>query len=163
MKTNYNNLLSEKVSEIILTMRQIFKGINNNIYNELTEEYEEEMLGLCRLVPKNWSRGVYYSFCVFMEVIDAIDWEKIATTIEKYPVARIWFDVDTFKLFKDKIIGRSEYPDDIKKRVMAITERFFPVFQGVNELIKNPTPYMNRFVLLRKLEHENENILKQLI
>ena len=144
-------------------MRQIFKGINNKIYNSLTEEYEEEMVGLCRLIPSDWSHGVYNSFCICVDILDIIPWGKIAEIVDKYPLARDWFDIDTFKLFKNKIIARSKYPDEVKKRVLSLSERFFPVFQGVNELIKNPTPYLQRFTLLQQIEHENNDILKDCI
>ena len=160
MTTNYNIMLGEKVAEIIVVMRQIFKGINNRIYNTLTEEYEEEMVGLCRLIPADWSRGVYHSFCIFMDIMDIVPWSKISAIVDKYPMSRDWFEMDTFKLFKNKIILRSKYPDDVKKRVLVLAERFSPVFQGVNELIKNPTPYLQRFTLLQQIEHENDDILK---
>lgn len=162
-KINYSKLLEEKIREIIMTMRQIFNGIENKIYNSLTEEYEEEIIGLCRLIPSDWSQGVYSSFAVFMDVIDAIDWSKIATTINKYPKARIWFDVDVEALFKNFLVERTQYSDHVKSSVLQICEKFKPIFNGVNIMIKNPSPLLNRISLLKQISQENADILKELI
>ena len=158
-KTNYTKLLEEKVKEIILTMRQMFKNIDNHIYNQLTEEYEEELLGLCRLIPSDWSEGVYASFSVFMDVIDAMDWSKIATTINKYPKARIWFDVDVEQVFKNFLVERTQYSNSVKASVLKICEKFKPIFEGVNAMIKNPTPLLHRITLLRQTTQEHADIL----
>ena len=158
-KTNYATLLESKISEIIMVMRQMFKNINNNIYNQLTEEYEEELLGLCRLIPSDWSEGVYASFSVFMDVIDAVDWSKIANTIDKYPKARIWFDIDVEKVFNNFLIERTQYSNGVKQSVLKICEKFKPIFEGVNEMIKNPTPLLHRITLLQQTSQEHADIL----
>lgn len=161
-KPNYKLMLDNKIKEIIMIMRLMFKNIDNNIYNQLTEEYEEELLGLCHLIPSNWSEGVYSSFSVFMDVIDAIDWTKIATTINNYPKARIWFDIDVEQTFRNFLIERTHYSNSVKKSVLKICEKFKPIFDGINIMIKNPTPLLQRITLLRQTTQENADILNSL-
>lgn len=162
-KTNYTILLEDKIKEIVMIMRQMFKNIDNNIYNQLTEEYEEELLGLCRLIPSDWSKGVYASFSVAMDVIDSVDWSKIATTIDKHPEARIWFDIDVEQTFRNFLIERTHYSNKIKASVLKICQKFKPIFDGLNIMIKNPTPLLHRITILRETTQEHADILNKIM
>ena len=159
---DYNKLLENKIREIIMVMRQIFKNIENDIYNQLTEEYEEELIGLCRMIPKDWSHGVYSSFAVFMDVVDAIDWSKIAKTINNHPNCRLWFDIDVEQMFNNFLVERTHYSNSVKASVLKICKKFKPIFEGINILIKNPSPLLTRISTIRMLTQENSDILKEL-
>ena len=159
MAVNYNELLAKKVREIVFNMRQIFKGIDNHIYNQLTDEYEEELVGLCRLIPTDWSRGVYSSFGVAWDVIDAIDWKKIASAIDKYPQARLWFDIDVRKVFDNFVLERTHYSPSVKSSVMKICDKFSPIFEGINVMIKNPAPLLSRISVIQQVSLEYGDVL----
>ena len=163
-KVNYTQLLKNKVRELMRFMRAIYKGINNNIYEQLNEEYEEEMTVLIGMVPSDWCVGLHDSLNLVWDIAKSINVTKLADSVERHGRARFWFSINSFDIFyKNFVLKNEDISAQEAKATKNILDKLLPVFGAIDELVSRPEPYLRRIALLYEQQNDNNNILKGLM
>ena len=160
-KLNYTQLLKNKVRELMKFMRAVYKGINNSIYEQLNEEYEEEMVILIGMVPSDWCIGLHDSLDLVWDIVKTVNITKLADAVEKHGRARFWFSINSFNLFyKNCVLKNETVSAQEAKATKNILDKLIPVFNAIDEIVACPEPYLRRIALLYEEQNDNNNILK---
>ena len=163
MSLPYKKLLKEKIANIIGFLRSTYKDIDKNIYNQLGEEYEEEMLILAGMIPNDWIGGFYDSLEMVLDLVKCLDVSKLAETVERHSKARLWFTIDSHEIFMNQCVLNKGWGRQAEVAVANICKKFDPIFKAVDKLMANPGPVLKRIAILAAESHENNDILNNLM
>ena len=159
----YKSLLKERISSIVSFLRNTFKDIDKNIYNQLSEEYEEELLVLAGMIPKDWIGGFYDSLEMALDLFTCLDVDKLARVVEKHSKARLWFAIDSYSIFMNQCVIGKGFGRQAEMAVANICNKFRPIFNAVDKLFAHPNNVLKRIAVVAAESHENDNILDGLM
>ncbi len=157
--SEYKTKLKNKISIIFSFLREIFKGIDNRIYEQLNEEYEEEMLILAGMIPNDWIAGFYESLEMFFDLTACVNVRKLANAVIKHNKARIWFNINSHDIFMNNCVYGKGWSPDAVKAVENICIKFKPIFNAIDKLFSNPNNVLSRVADITENSNENEDIL----
>ena len=163
MTQSYKQLLKDRISEIFNFLRSTFKGIDKNIYEDLSEEYEEEMLMLAGMIPNDWIGGFYDSLTMVIDLTKCLNVSKLAETVERHAKARLWFSIDSYSIFMNQCVLGKGWGRQAEIAVGNICNKFRPIFNAVDKLFSNPNGVLKRVAAITGETNENTNILDDLM
>ena len=163
MSLPYKQLLKEKIASIFSFLRSTFKDIDKDIYNQLNEEYEEEMLILAGMIPNDWIGGFYDSLAMVLDLACCVDVAKLADAVEKHNKARLWFSIDSYTIFMNQCVLGKGWGRQAEIATGNICKKFKPIFNAVDKLFSNPSGVLKRIATIASETEENSNILGNLM
>lgn len=163
MSSSYKTLLKSKISSIISFLRNTFKDIDKNIYNQLNEEYEEELLIMAGMIPSDWIAGFYDTIDMVIDIVTCIDVNKLSNVVNKHSKARLWFTIDSQSIFMNQCVIGKGWGRQAEIAVGNICKKFAPIFEAVDKLMANPGNVLKKIAIVASETNENENILDGLM
>ena len=163
MSLPYKQLLKDKIASIFTFLRSTFKDIDKDIYNQLNEEYEEEMLMLAGLIPNDWIGGFYDSLTMALDLAGCVNVPKLAETVEKHSKARLWFSIDSYSIFMNQCVLNKGWGRQAEIATGNICKKFMPIFNAIDKLFANPNAVLKRIATIASGTEENSNILGNLV
>lgn len=163
MSSQFKTQLKNKISIIFTFLRNTFKDIDKDIYNQLNEEYEEELLILAGMIPSDWISGFYDTLEMVIDIASCIDVKKMADVIENHEKARLWFPIDSYELFMNNCVIDKGWGKQAEKAVENICNKFRPIFNAIDKLFANPNKVLRRISNFVSKTDENNDILNNLI
>lgn len=161
---NYKQLMTTKIKNVFNFLREVYKGIDNNIYESLNEEYEEELIALACLIPNDWMAGFYDSVDLVYDLFFCIDVSVLSDVVAKHSKARIWFNVDSYRVFLNNFIINKGYGSQVEKALTNVCNKLKPVFSAVDKLIANPNGVLQKIAMIASNNNnENNNVLNSFI
>jgi len=162
-KIDYKKEIKKKISILFDFLRNVYKGVDNEVYEDLNEEFEEELLILASLIPKDWISGFYDSVDLVFDLVKCIEPRKLADTISKHSKARLWFSIDSYNLFLCNFIYDKGYTKQTEKAIANICDKFKPIFKAVDKLVQNPNGVLNKIALITAETSKHNDILNSFI
>lgn len=163
MSSQFKTMLKDKISMIFSFLRNTFKDIDKEIYNQLNEEYEEELLILAGMIPKDWISGFYDSLELVLDLASCLDVKKMADVVETHGKARLWFSIDSYDVFMNNCVIDKGWGKQAEKAVENICNKFRPLFNAIDKLFANPNKVLKRIASLVSKTNENNDILNGLV
>lgn len=164
VKKDYKNLLKAKIKTLFEFLRNVYKGIDNNIVSSLNEEYEEELLTLAEMIPNDWIDGFYDSVELVFDMVGSINVNKLAGVIKKHSKARLWFSVNTCSAFINNFVIDKGYGRQMEKAIINICYKFKPIFNAVDKLLSNPGGVLEKIATIYQNDNnDNNDILNNLM
>ena len=163
-KIDYHKELKNKASVLLDTLRTIFRGIDNKVYNSLDDVFKEEVLMLIGMIPENWCSGLYDSVTLAWDIILSVDFTKLAKAVTNHNKARLWFSIDSYDVFYYNCVVKNEdISDNAKKATKNILDRIRPIFDAINILIKKPDLILAKTSLIYgDFNNKHNNILENI-
>jgi hypothetical protein len=129
-----------EVQSALNYLRKLLQG-NSRILSKIDKAYEDTVLTELKLVPQQYDNEILDIIRIVKICISNINYGNIARGLGGLPnhirAMLIPESVDTFGIFRKCIENIQMKPVD-RARIINIVSKFRPLFQPVDELLKNP-------------------------
>ena len=151
------------VVEVRSALNYLRKLLQNNrkILKSIDDAYEQTILTELKLVPPQYDNEILDIIKIVKICIGNINYTNIARGLNGLPnhikSMLIPESVDTFGIFKRCIDNIQMKPVD-RARIVNLVSKFRPLFQCVDELVKNPLATVQKISELTDTSDEFNNI-----